>query len=134
MALQWRDIDWHNLRIRVPSSKTEHFDGGGTRTIPLFPELVRPLGAAFEAAEPGSVYVLGHYQQLLESGPASAVRLNLRTQAHRMMRRAELEPWQKVFQNMRSSRERELAETFPCTSFASGSATASRSLHNITCR
>jgi integrase len=113
LALRWRDIDWAHQRVRVPSSKTEHFEGGGSRTIPLFPELAGPLRDALEAAEPGSVYVISHYQDMLESGPASAVRLNLRTQAHRIIRRAGLEPWEKVFQNMRSSRETELAETFP---------------------
>jgi len=38
---------------------------------------------------------------------------NLRTQLTRIIRRAGLEPWPKLFQNLRSTRETELAETFP---------------------
>ncbi|MCP4376076.1 MAG: hypothetical protein GY794_07890, partial [bacterium] len=35
---------------------------------------------------------------------------NLRTQAHRIIKRAGLKPWPKVFQNCRSTRETELVE------------------------
>ena len=38
---------------------------------------------------------------------------NLRTQAHRIIKRAGLKPWEKTFQNLRSSRETELVENFP---------------------
>ena len=38
---------------------------------------------------------------------------NLRTQFERIIRRAGLEPWEKLFQNLRSTRETELAEEFP---------------------
>ena len=38
---------------------------------------------------------------------------NLRTQLNRIIRRAGLEPWPKLFQNLRSTRETELAEQFP---------------------
>ena len=38
---------------------------------------------------------------------------NLRTQLNRIIRRAGLEPWPKLFQNLRSTRETELAEEYP---------------------
>ena len=38
---------------------------------------------------------------------------NLRTQFNRIIRRAGHEPWPKLFQNLRSTRETELAEHFP---------------------
>ena len=38
---------------------------------------------------------------------------NLRTTFEKIIRRAGLEPWPKLFQNLRSTRETELAETFP---------------------
>ena len=38
---------------------------------------------------------------------------NLRTQFNRIIRRAGYEPWPKLFQNLRSTRETELAEHFP---------------------
>ncbi len=38
---------------------------------------------------------------------------NLRTTFEKIIRRAGLEPWEKLFQNFRSTRETELAESFP---------------------
>ena len=40
-------------------------------------------------------------------------RSNLRTQAHRIIKKAGLKPWEKTFQNLRASRETELVEDFP---------------------
>src|SRR5262249_9498119 len=39
--------------------------------------------------------------------------VNLRTGLLRILRRAGLKPWPRLYQNLRSSRETELAETFP---------------------
>ena len=39
--------------------------------------------------------------------------MNLRTQLQRIIKRAGLEPWLKLWQNMRSTRETELADQFP---------------------
>jgi len=104
LALSWIDVNWELNRIRVPSPKTEHIEGKDSRMIPLFPELRSFLLEAFEQAEPGTEHVITHYR----SGSA-----NLRTQLHRIIRRAGLEPWPKTFQNLRSTRETELAEVFP---------------------
>ena len=104
LALTWPDVNWEADRIRVPSPKTEHLDGKGSRMIPLFPELRGLLLELFEQAEPGTEHVITRYRG------ASA---NLRTQLHRIIRRAGLEPWPKTFQNMRSTRETELAEEYP---------------------
>jgi hypothetical protein len=38
---------------------------------------------------------------------------NLRTNIERIIQKAGLKPWPKLFQNLRSTRETELAETFP---------------------
>jgi hypothetical protein len=38
---------------------------------------------------------------------------NLRTQLERIIRKADLKPWPKLFQNLRATRETELAEEFP---------------------
>ncbi len=51
-------MDWGRNRITVPSSKTDRYDGKGTRTIPLFQELRPFLEEAFELAEPGQAYVV----------------------------------------------------------------------------
>lgn len=104
LSLTWADVNWEHNRIRVPSPKTEHHEGGGSRMIPLFPELHPHLLEAFEEAEAGEEHVITRYRD---------VNANLRTQLHRIIKRAGLEPWPKTFQNLRSTRETELAEEFP---------------------
>ena len=72
--------------------------------IPMFPELEPLLREVFDAAEPGTVHVITRYR---------GTSTNLRTQLHRIIKKAGLDPWPKVFQNLRSTRETELAETYP---------------------
>jgi len=62
------------------------------------------LEAAWEAAEPGTEYVIDRYCNM--GG-------NLRTQLRRIIKRAGLAPWPRIFRNLRSSRQTELKETFP---------------------
>ena len=95
---------WARSRIRVASPKTQHHPGGESRVIPLFSELVAYLREAFEQAEPGTEYVITRYRDATQ---------NFRTQLERIIRRAGVEPWPKLFQNLRSSRETELARTWP---------------------
>ena len=104
LALRWEDINWEHGRIHVQSPKTEHLPGGESRLVPLFPELRPFLQDAFELAEPGAEFVVTRYR----SGDK-----NLRTQLNRIITRAGLKPWPKTFQNLRSTRETELAEQFP---------------------
>jgi integrase len=101
-SLKWGDVDFERGRIRVPSPKTEHLEGGESRMIPLFPELRQPLMEVFEAAEPGTELVITRYRGQ-----------NLRTGLERIIKRAGVEPWPKLFQNLRSTRQTELARTFP---------------------
>ncbi|MBI5289569.1 MAG: tyrosine-type recombinase/integrase, partial [Chloroflexi bacterium] len=104
LALKWADVDWARGRVTVRSSKTEHHVGGDCRVIPLFPELLPHLREVFENAEPGTEHVVTRYRD-----PGQ----NLRTQFERIIRKAGLKPWPKLFQNLRSSRETELAESWP---------------------
>ncbi len=104
LALTWADVNWEHNRIRVPSPKTAHHEGGGSRIVPLFPELRPYLLEAFEEADEGAEYVITRYHDK---------NANLRTQLQRIIRRAGLEPWPKLFQNLRSTRETELIEYFP---------------------
>jgi len=104
LSLRWGDIDWERGRINVRSPKTEHHPGGESRIIPLFPELKPHLEECFELAEPGDEFVISRYRDM---------NANLRTQLNRIIKRAGLKPWPKLFQNLRSTRETELAERFP---------------------
>ena len=104
LALRLDDVDWERDRITVHSPKTEHHEGKESRQIPIFPELRPYLNEVWDQAPPGTEYLITRYR----SGNA-----NLRTQLERIIRKAGLQPWPKPFQNLRSTRETELAERFP---------------------
>ena len=72
--------------------------------MPLFPELLPHLELCFDQAEPGEEFVITRYRR-----PNN----NLRTLMMKIIRRAGLKPWPKLFQNLRSTRETELADDFP---------------------
>ena len=104
LALRWQDIDWGQEQFTVRSSKTEHLEGKATRIVPLFPELRDVLGEGFSNAEEGGTYVITRYRDAKQ---------NLRTTFRKIIERAGLQPWPKLFQNLRSTRETELANEFP---------------------
>ncbi len=104
LALRWRDVDWENNLITIHCPKLERLERHATRVIPLFPELRPILLRAFEESPTGNEYVIHKYRQGCE---------NWRTQFERLIRRCGQEPWGMLFQNLRSSREIELSETFP---------------------
>jgi integrase len=117
LSLKWQHIDWQRSRITVVSPKTEHHPGGGQREIPLFPELVRPLAEAFEAAPDGAVYVVTRHRSQADS-PEGWRNSNLRTRFNKMIRRAGLKPWPKPFHAMRASCETDLLEKHPLQAVA----------------
>ncbi len=104
LALRWSDVDWKRSRITIRSSKTEHHDDQGVRVIPIFPELRSYLEDVRDLANPDEEFVITRYRQR---------NANLRTQLERIIKKAGLKPWPKLFQNLRSTRETELAEQFP---------------------
>jgi integrase len=103
-ALKWGHVDWERGRINVTSPKTAHHEGKQSRLIPLFPELRPHLEAVWEQAEPGAEYIITRYRNN---------NANLRTQLERIILRAGLKSWPKLFQNLRSTRETELVEDYP---------------------
>ena len=62
--------------------------------MPLFPRLRPYLEEAFELAEPGSEFVISDRR---------TSNVNLRTQFQRILRRAMIEPWPRLFHNLRAS-------------------------------
>ncbi len=116
LALNWEDIDWQGKRFTVTSPKTEHHEGGESRVVPLFPELAEILNESYElefqrlndeSAESVGVVsgpVITRYRDSTQ---------NLRTTFLKVIKRAGLNPWPKLFQNVRSTRETELADQFP---------------------
>lgn len=104
VPLRWGDIDWDKEAITITSPKTEHHEGKGSRLVPIFPELRPLLSEAFDLAGEGTEFIIQRYRKPTQ---------NLRTQFQKIIRRAGVDPWPKLWQNLRSSRETELVEEFP---------------------
>jgi integrase len=103
--LRWQDIDWDAGRFLVTIPKTKHHEGLGTRITPLFPELRRELDAWRREAPKDWEFVMKR-----TVNPKS----NLRTVFMKILKRAGIKPWPKLFQNLRSSRSTELiTQGFP---------------------
>ncbi|MFM8572597.1 MAG: tyrosine-type recombinase/integrase, partial [Pirellula sp.] len=112
LSLRWQDIDWDKQRINVPSPKTAHH-GKESRMIPLFPELQVALEEAWELAPEGAIYVVDEHYRKSSNASNGWRNCNLRTNFERIIARAGLVPWPKLFHALRSSRETELAQDFP---------------------
>ena len=101
--LRLDSVDWDTDRIRVDSPKTEHHAAKAFRIIPLFPELRPYLEERWHQAEPGDTRFIRRY------GPGQTVS----SQFARIVRRANLTPWEKLWHNMRASRQTEFEKVFP---------------------
>ncbi len=104
LTLEWRHVDWERGRVTIHAPKQEHLANGGVRQIPLFPELRLYLEEAFELAREGSQFVITRYRD----GDT-----NLRTHFQRIIKKAGLKPWGRLFHNLRGSRQTELTEKYP---------------------
>ena len=118
LSLEWRHVDWERGRLTIPSPKTERYGGKGSREVPLFPELRLALTEAHELAEPTDSYVVGGatgrtYRAAATRHAGHWRNSNLRTSFEKLVRRAGLEPWPRLFHNLRSSCETELLGRFP---------------------
>lgn len=98
-ALRWDDINWVDERFYVSSPKTERYEGKEGRMVPLFPQLRPYLEDCRELAEDDAEFVIVKYRR----GSC-----NLRTCMQKIVKRAGLNQWPRLFQNLRSSRETEL--------------------------
>ncbi len=103
MGLRWSDIAWKAKRFTVHSPKTEHHEGRDTRVVPLFPELETELLALHLEAEPKAEFVF----------PGIDENTNLRTTLEKIIRRAGVQQWPKLWQNSRASGSTDLARTLP---------------------
>ncbi len=112
LSLRWTAIDWELDRIVVESPKTAHHPGKGSREIPLFPELRPILAEALEQAPDGAEFVVEKYRKVALS-PKGWRNCNLRSQFERIVKRAGLKPWRRLFHALRKSRETELVKDHP---------------------
>ncbi len=109
-GLLWSDIDFSRRTITIQSEKTKHHGGKHVlRSVPLFPELVPYLQALADVVKPGN-----HIPFKSKVFPlARHSKVNLRTPLERYVVKAGLTPWEKLFINLRSSRETELLAVYP---------------------
>ena len=91
--LKWSDVDWENSRFIFYEPKVEHHPSRGHRTVPISAELRPHLERAYAEREEGAVYVV----------PRVRVISNLGTHAKRLVKKAGVAVWPKLFVNMRDS-------------------------------
>jgi integrase len=111
-SLRWGDVNWAEGRLVVPSPKTATV-GKPYRVIPIFP-LLRPyLEEAWDATPDGTEYIFPEDLRQRSKGPSGWLNCNLRTMFSKIIRRAGLEPWPRLWHNLRASCESDLAQAFP---------------------
>jgi integrase len=101
--LEWSWIDWEAGTLKIFSQKTKRFKKW--RHCPLFPEVARALREAQPEGAKRSRLMFPDLQGIT----ATAIRNRL----ERLCIKAGVLPWQKIWQNMRSTRETELMENYP---------------------
>jgi len=119
LSLRWEDIDWEMSRMSIPEPKVEHHEGRGIRSCPIFPELRSILDEAFEIFGDKSEYVVAAPQYRAAANTAMGWKnSNLRTEMTRLLRRAGVSGWPRLFhasklQQGRASRQTELQRESP---------------------
>jgi len=103
-GLRWDDIAWEAKRISIVlSSKTEHHAKRAIRILPLLPAIETELLKLFAEAEDGAEFVF----------PRLRADSNLRTSLEKILRRAGVQQWPKLWQNLRASGATDFAQSLP---------------------
>ena len=113
LSLKWSDVNWATERMTVPSCKTEHIPGKAYRVVPIFAALRPYLRDAFELAADGAEYVVSTDYRAAAFRPGGWKNCNLRTTFLKIIRRAGVKPWPRLFQNLRASCETDLMASHP---------------------
>lgn len=106
--MEWKDIDLtsNKFYVKMPKKTNKHQQAAGnftTRAVPLFPEVRQAFMDYFESLPEGApALVFGDMKFT-----------SLRDKFKPFLRKAGIPVWEKFFQNMRSTRETELAEKYP---------------------
>ena len=111
-SLRWEHVDWERGRLTIESPKGKA-GGKPYRVAPLFPALRPYLEEAFELAETGDVFVFPEAWRKRAQGPHGWINANMRTVFEKIVRRAGLTPWPRLWHNLRASCESDLAANFP---------------------
>lgn len=114
-SLTWDAVDWERGRIKVRSPKTE-VHGKSFRMVPILPQVRPHLERCFAEAPEGSVWVLERLRSRESAREAELGywgNVNLRQQFLRVLEREGIKPWPRLFHNLRSSAQTDLAGRFP---------------------
>ena len=118
--LTWADVNFATGRMTVPNVKTAGQTGKAYRVCALFGNLRPYLKDAHELAAPGEVYVVGGVtgdtHRKASRRPGGWVNANLRTTFSKIVHRAGLKQWPRLFQNLRASCETDLLSEYPIAS------------------
>jgi hypothetical protein len=99
-----RHIDWNSHRLRiVDSQKTKHHESRQLRFVPIPQLLEEQLRELRGQASEDAIHVY----------PTLEGTSNLRTALLRFIARAGLEPWPKLWQNLRASAATDFAKSLP---------------------
>jgi len=104
IGLRWKDINWAKPEMIIHSPKTKKSKTKGIRTVPLWPQIMPHLREVFEQALPNTEYVIN-----ISRDP----RRNLRTPFSKILKKAGIDQWPRLFQNLRASRQTELSWDYP---------------------
>jgi len=114
-SMTWDCVDWERNRIRIPSPKTE-VHGKNFRVVPLLPQVKKHLEEAFDLAPEGTIYVFERLRardSVKHAEKGFWMNLNLRQHLLRMLTRAGIKPWPRLWHNLRASAQTDLANRFP---------------------
>lgn len=101
-GLTWADVDFEKARLTVHSPKTERWEGHAQRVAPIMPKLMALLQDRFDSMPEGEA-------RLITIGGKGALIRPVR----RIWASAGVEPWERLWQTLRSSCEKEWAIDFP---------------------
>lgn len=104
--IQWADVDFNNGLLLIHSPKTRRHKGKDKRTAPLFPDVAEALERLKEERQTTgeeSPFVL----TTVRGGNA-----NLRNVFLRIIERAGLKKWERIFQNLRASASTDIYNDF----------------------
>ncbi len=100
--LTWADVDFERSRLTVRSPKTEHHAGHEQRIVPITPKLMELISDRYESCPEGE-------QRLVTiSGKGALIR-----KVRPIWKRAGVKGWERLWQTLRQSCEKEWAMTFP---------------------
>ncbi|MEX1042210.1 MAG: tyrosine-type recombinase/integrase [Pirellulaceae bacterium] len=109
-GLEWSHVLWDQDKILIHSPKNARHKGKEKRFIPMFPELKTYLNEEWDRLDgKAGRYVITEHRK--PNGQLSEAYLRKRMRL--IIERAGVTPWDKLFQNLRSTRATELAETYP---------------------